>query len=53
MTADNPDDFPYVPVREPVDPAVRAGYWRTAMGLQEVDGLHPSTYAKQLAREHV
>ena len=53
MTADNPDDFPYVPVHEPADPAVRAGYWRTAMGLQEVDGLHPSAYAKQLVREHV
>lgn len=53
MTADRPDDFPYEPKREPNDPAVREGYWRVAMGLQEVDGLKPSPYLRELAGEHV
>ena len=53
MTADRPDDFPYEPKREPNDPAVREGYWRVAMGLQEVDGLKPSPYLRDLAGEHV
>ena len=53
MTADRPDDFPYEPKREPNDPAVREGYWRVTMGLQEVDGLKPSPYLHELAGEHV
>lgn len=53
MTADRPDDFPYEPKPEPNDPAVREGYWRVAMGLQEVDGLKPSPYLRELAHEHV
>ena len=53
MTADRPDDFPYEPKREPNDPAMREGYWRVAMGLQEVDGLKPSPYLRELAGEHV
>ena len=32
---------------------MREGYWRVAMGLQEVDGLKPSPYLRDLAREHV
>ncbi|WP_232050805.1 hypothetical protein [Arabiibacter massiliensis] len=52
MTAERPDDFPYEAKREPSDPAVREGYWRVAMGLQEVDGLKPSPYLRKLAREH-
>lgn len=53
MTADNPNDFAYEPVQENADPAVRAGYWRTAIGLQAVDGLSPSGYARKLAQEHI
>lgn len=53
MTADCPEDFPYEPKPEPSEPAVREGYWRVAMGLQEVDGLKPSLYLRELAREHV
>lgn len=32
MTADNPDDFPYVPVHEPADPAVRENYRNAKAG---------------------
>ena len=53
MTADCPEDFPYEAKPELRDPAVREGYWRVAMGLQEVDGLKPSPYLRELAREHV
>ena len=53
LTADCPEDYPYEAKRELRDPAVREGYWRVAMGLQEVDGLKPSPYLRDLAREHV
>ena len=53
MTAERPDDFPYEPVADTADARIRAGYWRAAMGLQAVDGLTPSPYARQLAAEHV
>ena len=53
LTADCPEDFPYEAKPELRDPAVREGYWRVAMGLQEVDGLKPSPYLRDLAREHV
>ncbi|TNU96135.1 cell filamentation protein Fic [Eggerthella lenta] len=53
MTADCPEDYPYEAKRELRDPAVREGYWRVAMGLQEVDGLKPSPYLRELARDHV
>lgn len=32
---------------------LRAGYWRTAIGLQEVDGLRPSSYLVEVARRHI
>lgn len=32
---------------------LRAGYWRTAIGLQEVDGLRPSPYLVEVARRHI
>lgn len=32
---------------------LRASYWRTAIGLQEVDGLRPSPYLIQVARRHI
>ena len=53
MTADCPDDFPYEPIQEPQSSATRARYWHTAMGLQDMDDLRPSPYARKLAREHI
>ena len=52
MTADCPQDFPYVPVPEPGSSSVRRGYWRVAKGLQRVDGLETSAYLDELADEH-
>ncbi|HIY84756.1 Fic family protein [Rubneribacter sp.] len=52
MTADNPSDFPYEPVRETADSVLRQGYWDVATGLQQVDGLVPSDYLRSLAHEH-
>lgn len=53
MTADNPDDFPYVPVEETEDSQLRKAYWDIAKGLQKVDGLETSSYLEQLESEHV
>ena len=33
--------------------AERAQAWRTAIGLQDVDGLKPSAYLIDTAREHI
>lgn len=46
-------DASYEPVSEPRDPATRQAYWNAAFGLQLVDGLEPSSYAKSLSQEHV
>ncbi len=37
------------------EPAQRekAGYWQTAIGLQDVDGLKPSAYLLDTARQHI
>lgn len=50
MTACDRDDFPY----EPADTrrGLRAA-WDIAMGLQQVDGLRPSEYLKEVAAENV
>ena len=32
---------------------VKEGYWKAAFGLQAVDGLAPSRYARRLADEHI
>lgn len=53
MTADCPEDYPYVPKQKPSDPAVRQGYWDVARGLQAVDGLQPSAYMCSLAQGYV
>lgn len=31
----------------------KAGYWQTAIGLQDVDGLKPSPYLLDTARRHI
>lgn len=38
---------------EPTSSAYRRALWDTAFGLQEVDGLRPSVYARSLADENV
>ena len=42
----------YFKKSEPEAP-VKAGYWKAAFGLQEVDGLVPSAYARDLAAQNV
>lgn len=53
MTADNAHDFAYELADRSLSPETRRLYWDVAMGLQEVDGLHPSQYLRKLAEEHV
>ena len=47
---DNFDE--YLRQDEP-DKAEKAKAWRTAIGLQQVDGLKPSDYLIETAREHI
>lgn len=49
------DDIPEMAYRRKGEPApeVRDRYWRAAFGLQAVDGLRPSAYARGLARRNV
>lgn len=42
----------YIRQSEP-DRQQRAYAWRTAIGLQAVDGLKPSEYLKDMARRHI
>lgn len=42
----------YIPQPGPSAQA-KEGYWKAAFGLQAVDGLIPSSYARQLASEHI
>ena len=42
----------YIRMGEP-DQATRAENWQTAIGLQAVDGLRPSAYLLETAREHI
>ena len=42
----------YIRQGEP-DKREKAGYWRTAIGLQAVDGLKPSEYLMETARKHI
>jgi fido (protein-threonine AMPylation protein) len=43
----------YQPVAETTDSALKRGYWETAIGLQQVDGLEPSDYLRKLAAQNV
>ena len=36
-----------------LDKAARADAWRTAIGLQAVDGLKPSRFLIETAKEHI
>lgn len=53
MTLDEIPEVPYQRKSEPDSPQLRERYWNTAFGLQEVDGLRPSAYARDLARSNV
>jgi len=47
-----PDFEEYIRQGEP-DKKERAQIWRTAIGLQQVDGLEVSEYLKEVARQHI
>ena len=47
-----PDFEEYIRQGEP-DKKERAQIWRTAIGLQQVDGLETSEYLKEVARQHI
>ncbi len=48
----NPDFEEYIRQGEPGQKE-RAQIWRTAIGLQQVDGLETSQYLKEIARRHI
>jgi fido (protein-threonine AMPylation protein) len=46
-------DGGYRPIAETNDPALKSGYWKTAIGLQQVDGLEPSDCLRELAKRNI
>lgn len=42
----------YIRQREP-DKIDKSNAWKTAIGLQDVDGLEPSNYLIETAKEHI
>lgn len=50
MSADSMDGFPYKPYARTPSAEERRQYWAVAIGLQEVDGLHVSSYLRDLAK---
>ena len=47
------DEITYDKVEEETSPKVKQLYWDIAFGLQDVDGLKPSKYMKELSLEHI
>ncbi len=47
------DDITYNIVKEENNPKIKQLYWNIAFGLQDVDGLKPSEYMKELSEEHI
>ncbi len=47
------DEITYDKVEEEQNPKVKQLYWNIAFGLQDVDGLKPSKYMKNLSEEHI
>lgn len=47
------DEITYDKVLDESNPNIKQLYWDIAFGLQEVDGLKPSKYMIELAKEHV
>ncbi len=52
LPAYTPDFEEYIRQGEP-DQKERAQIWRTAIGLQQVDGLETSEYLREVARQHI
>ncbi|MDR1183399.1 MAG: Fic family protein [Coriobacteriales bacterium] len=48
-----PDTNGYQPITETDDAVLKSGYWKTAIGLQQVDGLQPSDYLLELAKHNI
>ena len=53
MSADSQDGLPYRPADEVADAAARRHYWALAIGLQAVDGLQVSDYARAVADRYI
>jgi len=53
VTFDEIPQMAYQPKGEPDSPELRERYWKTAIGLQEVDGLEVSSYLRDVAAAHV
>lgn len=49
----NYDTFDHYLQEQEPDKLGKVQAWRTAIGLQEVDGLHPSTYLLETAKRHI
>ncbi len=47
------DEITYDRVQDENSPEVKQLYWDIAFGLQDVDGLKPSQYMKELSEEHI
>ena len=47
------DEIPYDKVQEESNSKIKQLYWNIAFGLQDVDGLKPSKYMKELSEEHI
>ena len=47
------DEITYDKVQEESNPKIKQLYWNIAFGLQDVDGLKPSKYMKELSEEHI
>ncbi len=47
------NEITYDKVEEEINPKIKQLYWNIAFGLQDVDGLKPSKYMKELSEEHI
>ncbi len=47
------DEISYDKVQDESNSQMRRLYWDIAFGLQDVDGLKPSKYMKDLSEEHI
>ncbi|MBQ9180602.1 Fic family protein [Candidatus Saccharibacteria bacterium] len=53
MSLDIVDLSSYEPVLDDISPEQKRAYWQVAAGLQAVDGLEPSKYVQDLAKQHI
>ena len=47
------DEIAYDKVQEENNPKIKQLYWNIAFGLQDVDGLKPSKYMRELSEKHI